>query len=178
MKGKLKIILTILFFVNGIMFSGAQSIPAFSGSTAENKNINIPASCKGKFALICFASSKKAQSDLESWLDPVYNHYIAKTGFMDDMFDVDVYFIPVFSGAEGAMTASIKRKFMENSQKDLWPHVLFCEKGLKETLSSLKMDREDIPYFFLLDKVGGIAYRTSGPYTEEKFDAIDELISE
>ena len=154
----------------------AQTVPSFSGTTAENKTISIPSCSKGKYVLICFASSKKAQADFESWLNPVYNRYIAKTGFMDDMFDVDVFFIPIFGGAEGAMQATVKRRFIETAQKDLWPHLVFAESGLKETLASLNMSNESVPYFFFLDKDGKIVYRTSGVFSEEKFDAIDELV--
>ncbi len=154
----------------------AQTIPSFTGQTAENKSISIPSFCKGKYALLCFASSRKAQADLETWLNPVYNRYIAKTGFMDDAFEVDVFFVPIFGGAEGTMQSAVKRKFIESAQPDLWPHLVFCEKGLKETLLPLNMSKEDVPYFFFLDKAGTIVYRTSGAFTDEKFDAMDDLV--
>ncbi len=154
----------------------AQTIPSFRGVTGENKSITIPSCSTGKYALLCFASSKQAQADLETWMDPVYNRYIAKTGIMDDMFDVDVFFVPVFGGAEGTMQSTIKRKFIETAQADLWPHLVFADKGLKEVLTPLKMTNEAIPYFFFLDKGGNIVYRTSGAFTEEKFDAMDDLV--
>ena len=168
-------LITVLFFASSIAIE-AQTIPSFTGTTAENKAVNIPGSSKGKFALICFASSKKAQADLESWLNPVYNRYIAKTGFMDDMFDVDVFFVPIFGGAEGAMQSTIKRRFIETAQKDVWPHLIFAESALKEILAPLNMNNESVPYFFLIDADGKIVYRTSGAFSEEKFDAIDDLV--
>ncbi len=163
----------VLFFCFNAI---GQTIPSFSGSTAEDRRVNLPEVSKGKYALICFASSKKAQADLESWLNPVYNRYIAKTGFMDDMFDVDVFFVPIFGGAEGAMQETIKRRFIETAQKDVWPHLVFAEKGLKETLVPLKMENESVPYFFFLNKEGKIVYKTFGAFSEEKFDAIDDLV--
>ncbi len=169
----------ILVMFSVLMYSFTvygQTIPSFSGTTAEDKTVRIPEVSKGKYVLICFASSKKAQADLESWLNPVYNRYIAKTGFMDDMFDVDVFFVPIFGGAEGAMQETIKRRFIETAQKDVWPHLVFAEKGLKETLLPLKMENESVPYFYFLDKSGKIVYRTSGAFSEEKFDAIDDLV--
>lgn len=171
-----KLKLLSIFCVLSLLDLHAQTIPSFSGSTAENKNVNIPEISKGKYALLCFASSKKAQADLETWLNPVYNRYIAKTGFMDDMFDVDVFFVPVFGGAEASLQATVKKKFIETAQKDVWPHLVFADKGLKETLAPLNMSNDAIPYFFFLDKDGKIVYKTSGAFTEEKFDAIDELV--
>lgn len=157
-------------------FTKGQTVPSFTGTTAGNKQIDIPSASMGKYALLCFASSRKAQADLETWLDPVYNRYIAKTGFMDDMFDVDVFFIPVFGGGEGALQATVKRKFRETAQADLWPHLVFADGNMKEVLSTLKMSDESVPHFVFLNKDGKIVYRTSGAYTEEKFDAIDDLV--
>lgn len=163
-----------------LLFSGthlqAQMLPVISAENIFNKNFNLPADLKGKFSLLCFASSSKAQGDLESWLDPVYQKYIAKTGLMDDMFDVNVYFIPVLTGTNFSFAASMKKKFYENSQEDLRPHILFCKEEGKGIIASLKMQKSDIPYFFLLDKEGKIIYRTTGRFTEEKFDSIDDLI--
>ncbi len=176
MEMRTRILISVITITFHCYYLSAQTIPAFNGTTAENKSISIPDDSEGRYALICFASSRKAQADLETWLDPVYNRYIAKTGFMDDMFDVDVFFIPVFSGAEGSMQESVRKKFVETAQRDLWPHLVFCDKGLKEILKPLNMTRDELPYFFFLDKSGKIVYRTSGAFTEEKFDAIDELV--
>jgi hypothetical protein len=155
----------------------AQTLPEIKTESLTNKNVTLPADLKGKYSLLCFASSTKAQGDLESWLDPVYQKYIAKTGIMDDMFDVNVYFIPVLTGTNFSFAASMKKKFYENSQEDLRPHVLFCNEEGKGIIASLNMQKSEVPYFFLLDKDGKIIYRTTGKYTEEKFDAIDELIN-
>ena len=172
----MKISNLIYIFLFSITTSYAQTIPDFTGETADNKNIKIPDDLKGKYSLLCFASSQKAQTELESWLDPVYQKFIAKTGLMDDMYDVNIYFIPVLTGTNVSFGASIKNKFKENTQEDLLPHVLFCNENGKDILTNLKMQKSDIPYFLLLDKDAKIIYRTSGGYTEEKFDAIDDLI--
>ena len=70
----------------------------------------------------------------------------------------------------------MKNKFKESAQADLRPHVLFCDKDGKTVLEKLNMNNKEIPYLFLLNKEGQIVYRTSGAFTDEKFDAIDELI--
>ena len=127
----LRIILIGLLFCLNVFTTEAQSIPAFGGTTAENKQINIPSASLGKYALLCFASSKKAQADLETWLDPVYNRYIATTGFMDDMFDVDVFFIPVFGGGEGAIQSTVNRNVSESAHADRCAHLFFADRILK-----------------------------------------------
>lgn len=168
------IILVLIFSFPIILF--AQTIPEIDGVTADNKKIKIPQDIKGKYSLLCFASSQKAQADLESWLDPIYQKFIAKTGLMDDAYDLNLFFIPIVTTSNAAFANSMKKKLKENTQSDLLPNILFCQGNEEEILKPLKMLNSDIPHFILLDKNAKIIYRTSGKYTEEKFDAIDELI--
>lgn len=170
------IFLIICVFVISHGTVQSQVIRNISGETIDHQKISIPNDVKGKFTLLCFASSTKAQKDLESWLDPVYQKYIAKTGIMDDAFDVNVFFVPLVRKGNQAFEATMKRKFQESAQADLKPHVLFSETNAEEIITSLNMNQTEIPYLFLLDKDGKIVYRTNGGYTEEKFDKIDELI--
>ena len=169
---------SILFFIclASIVSLEAQTIPDFNGETADNKNIKIPVDLLGKYSLLCFASSQKAETDLESWLEPVYQKFIAKTGLMDDMYDLNIYFIPVLTGTNISFAASIKKKFKENTTEELRDHILFCTQRGKEIINVLEMQKSDVPYFLLLDKNAKIIYRTSGGFTDEKFDAIDDLI--
>jgi hypothetical protein len=159
-----------------ISFAGAQSIPEFSGNTADNKPVQLPEQLKGKFSLLGFASSMKAQTDLETWLDPVYQKFIAKTGLMDDLYDINVFFIPIFTGTNITFAASMKKKAKEYVQEDLKEHLLFCTEKGKEIIEKLNMSEKDVPYFFLLNKEGKIVYRTSGAFSDSKFDTIDDLI--
>ncbi len=167
------LILPALFLTNYLV---AQSVPSFSGETLNHRTISIPDSTVGKYTFICFASSMKAQKELESWLDPVYNKFIAKTGLMDEFYDLHVFFIPVFKGSNASMQEMVKKKFNETAQDDIKGHVIFCNSDLSEVTTALKMTNDNTPYFFLLDTTGKIIYRTTGAYTEEKFDAMDDLI--
>ena len=121
----------------------AQVVPPFTGETLENKSVTIPSDTKGKYTLLCFASGMKAQEALESWLDPVYNKYIAKTGLMDDLYDVNVFFIPVFKGRNASMQETVKKKFNETAQADVKGHVLFCPSDLSEATTALSIQRDD-----------------------------------
>ncbi|MCX6273748.1 MAG: hypothetical protein NTV09_00900 [Bacteroidetes bacterium] len=172
----MKSILLILQFLclTGLLFG--QTVPPFTGETLENKTITIPSDTKGKYTLLCFASSMKAQEALEGWLDPVYNKFIAKTGLMDDFYDLNVFFIPVFKGSNASMQGTVKKKFNETAQADIKGHVLFCNSDLGEVTTALHLQNDDTPYFFLLDTTGNIVYHTSGAFSEEKFDALDDKI--
>lgn len=171
-----RITFIILLLLSSSIQSFAQVIGKFSGETIDHKRITLPEDVKGKYTLLCFAASTKAQKDLESWLDPVYQKFIAKTGLMDDMYDVNVFFIPVIKGGNEIFAEKMKTKFRETAQSDIRPHVLFSEANADQLLSSLNISQTDVPHFFLLDSDAKIIYRTNGGFTEEKFDKIDDLI--
>lgn len=174
MKKIALLLVAIIAFVD----TRAQEIPVISGVTINNVKINLPVDLKGKFSLLCFASSSKAENDLQSWLDPVYQKFIAKTGIMDDMYDVNIFFIPVLTGTNFTFAGSMKKKFKENTQEDMQSHVIFCNEEGKNILAALEMEKSEAPHIFLLNKECKIIYRTTGGYTEEKFDHIDDLLEE
>jgi hypothetical protein len=154
----------------------AQSITPVACESLNKIPVTIPNDTKGKFTLICIASSTKAQQELEGWLDPLYQKFIAKSGLMDDAFDVNLYFIPVITGTQ-VFAEKVKAKFNENTQLDIKPHILFVTGDNKQALNSFSVPQDNSPHFLLLDTEGKIVYRTQGAFTEEKLDAIDDLIS-
>lgn len=91
-------------------------------------------------------------------------------------YDVNVYFVPMFTGVNAAATGTAKRKALKNVDPQLLPYILFYKGELKPYKEALDFEKRDIPYFFVLDPAGKIIYATSGAYTEEKLDAVEEVI--
>ena len=158
--------------VTGKMF------PAMEVETVEDKKVNLPQDVKGKYTLLGLAYSKKSEDELNSWFQPVFEKYIQKTkgllaGFT---YDVNVYFIPMFTGVNAAATGTAKRKALKNIDPQLLPYVLFYKGELKPYKEALEFDKKDVPYFFVLDPTGKIIHATIGKYTEEKMDEIEGVI--
>jgi len=158
--------------VTGKMF------PAMEVETVEDKKVNLPQDAKGKYTLLGLAYSKKSEDELNSWFQPVFEKYIQKTkgllaGFT---YDVNVYFIPMFTGINAAATGTAKRKALKNIDPQLLPYVLFYKGELKPYKEALEFDKKDVPYFFVLDPTGKIIHATIGKYTEDKMDEIESVI--
>ncbi len=152
------------------------TFPSLKGETINDKTITIPSDTKGKFTVVGLSWSADAEKDLKTWYEPAYDKFIAKTGLMDDAFDVNLYFVPMFTGANAAAAKAAKKQMKETVQADLHPHVLIYAGEIESYQKTLKMDDKKKPYIFLVDKEGKIVYATSGEYTEDKMDAIDGLI--
>ena len=177
-----KIILTTLVILTGVLSVSAQVIgkifPDMQAESVEDKVVKLPQDVKGKYTLLGLAYSKKSEDELNSWFQPVFEKFIQKTnGLMSGFaYDVNVYFIPMFTGVNAAATGTAKRKAIKNVDAQLLAYILFYKGELKTYKEALDFEKKDIPYFFVLDKEGKIVYATSGKYSAAKMDEIEEAI--
>ncbi|MDN5202053.1 hypothetical protein QQ008_11785 [Fulvivirgaceae bacterium BMA10] len=179
-----KILGTATMIVAVSLLAKAQKgkpFPYIEGETLTNQQINIPNNTKGKFTLIGMAYSKKSEDELKSWFNPVYQTFIHKPstpGLFTTGYDVNVYFIPMFTGAKKAAYKVAMKKMRSKTDPKLIPHIMFYKGELKKYKEALDFERKDTPYFFVLDKEGNIVHATSGKYSGSKMEAIEELLEE
>lgn len=177
-----KSLLTLLFgwfvFTAGFGQVIGRTFPAMTAETVDDKKVELPGSASGKYTLIGLAYSKKSESELNTWFQPVFSKFIQKTNglFSGFAYDVNVYFVPMFTGVNAAATGTAKRKAAKNIDPQLLPYVLFYKGELKSYKDALDFEKKDIPYFFVLDPQGKIVYATSGKYSEVKMEEIEEKL--
>lgn len=172
--------ITCLFLFSGIVMAQVigTTFPAMTAETVDDEKVELPESVKGKYTLIGLAYSKKSESELNTWFQPVFGKFIQKSSglFSGFTYDVNVYFVPMFTGVNAAATGTAKRKAAKSIDPQLLPYVLFYKGELKTYKSALDFEKKDIPYFFVLDPKGKIVYATSGKYSADKMDEIEEKI--
>jgi hypothetical protein len=154
--------------------------PDMTAETVEDKKVNLPLDVKGKYTLLGLAYSKKSEDELHSWLNPVYNKFIRKpTGMMEGLgYDVNVFFVPMFTGINAAATGTAKKKAIKNIDPALLPYILFYKGELRTYKEALDFERRDIPYFFVLDPNGKIVFATSGAFSDQKLESVEEVIED
>jgi len=154
--------------------------PSMEAETVEDKKVVLPVDTKGKYTLVGLAYSKKSEDDLNGWFSPVYNKFVRKTkGMLEGMgYDVNVYFVPMFTGVNAAASGTAKKKALKNIDPVLLPYILFYKGELKPYKEALDFEKRDIPYFFVLDPEGKIVYATSGAFSDDKLDGIEESIED
>jgi hypothetical protein len=179
----------IFIFISFLSFqSNAQVIgnpfPEMHTSTADGKVVDLPNDTRGKYTLLGMAFSKKSEDDLNSWMEPVYWKFIDKPeGKMDQLFgsyqyDVNAYFVPMFTGIKTAATKTAKKQALKKMDPRLIPSILFYKGKLKPYKEALDFQQKDIPYFFVLDENGKIVHAISGRYSDAKMAKVEEMISE
>ncbi|PCI93856.1 MAG: hypothetical protein COB15_15605 [Flavobacteriales bacterium] len=171
---KLAIILIPLIIVQFSFANNGDTFPSITGESLKNKMIELPKAAKGKYCLIGMASSRKAEADLQTWMQPVYDLFINQNTFIPIDYNMDIFFIPMFTGANQAAYKKVMKKTKAEIDPELAPYVLFYKGSLDPYKAHLKDKNK--PYFFVLDENGKIVYSTSGKYTAKKLDQIEGIV--
>jgi hypothetical protein len=180
-----------LLFVFTLMLWAATSafaqlnkpFPVLEGTTLKDMEVKLPDDVKGKYTLIGMAWSKKAEDDLESWFQPVYETFIYKPenpGIFDvgGGYDVNVYFIPMFTGAKRAVAGKVVKQMKKKTDPKLHAHTLVFKGKLNDYKDELDLEQKDTPYFFVLDDQGEIVLALSGAYSDARMEQVEDLLME
>lgn len=152
-----------------------SAFPDLDGETLLHEMVKIPEDLKGKHTLIGIALSKKSEDHLKTWFNPVYQQLIREPeegSLLGFSYDVNVYFIPMLTGAKRPAYQKVMEKVEKDVDPKLHPYVLFYKGSLKDYRDALNIEEKNIPYFFLLDETGKIVYATSGFYSDAKLQRI------
>ena len=156
-----------------------KMFPTIKGETFTDKNITIPDAGKGKPCIIAMCFSKKAEGDIQTWLNPCYNEFVVKKDTTNAFgaavsFDINFYFMPRFNIINQVFDKSSKAKMKKETDPSFWPHLFFCTDGIKDIKKDFGIEDTSQPYFFVLDKDGKIVYVEKGVYSEKRMSAIED----
>ena len=156
----------------------AQNFPALTGETADGVSITLPKSDAKPFTIIGLAYSQKASPVMEGWYEPAYLRFIAKYGLLAGAYDADIFFVPLFVGANKSAYDAVLKNFRESADPEIVDHVLFSKDDIEPLSAALDLKNKGIPYFFVLDGNGKIIHRTQGEFTEDKLEAMEDVMLE
>jgi hypothetical protein len=174
---KFKATIFLIFSVVQVRAQLNQLFPEMLAETVTNKMVSLPSAAIGKYTLIGMAYSEKAEADLRTWYQPIYSKFIAKSGLMDQGYDVNIYFIPMFTGGKKALKNTAINEFNKSDNKELSQYVLFYSGELEKYKDALSLEEKDKPYFFLLDKNGSVVFTEKGRYSDEKIEEMEDVIN-
>jgi len=161
--------------------SAQMAFPKMECTSLEGKKIILPSENNGKPTVLGMAFSQKAEKELSTWFQPAYTAFIEKPDpnaiIPMDSWDVNCYFVPVFSGVLQAAAGKAEKKMKEGMDKGLQQNVLLFKGKADEIKTSLKIDKSDSPWFFVVDTTGNVLYSTSGAFTDAKMEEIEKALS-
>lgn len=173
---KLAITALLALFVLTSFGQVGKPFPELPGQTLDNREIIVPTDTKDKLTIVGMAYSKKSEDILKGWYEPMFNKFVLKRGIMDHLYDVNFFFIPMYTGAKKMAYEISMDKMRESNRKDLYPYLLFYKGELEPYVSVLKMEEKELPYLFIIDREGNVLYRTKGLYSEKKMEEIEAIL--
>ena len=160
-----------------------RPFPNMETINLKEEKVELPRATEGKLTVLALARSKKAEQALNSWMQPLYQTFIHEykeddwlAPAREDYDDVELYFVPMFSGLNKMAANKVRKDMQSNLPEKFHQYMLIFEGKDKVYEQKLDMGDKDKPYFFVLDKNGRITYATSGRYTESKLSGIEEAI--
>lgn len=169
-----------LFFGLLLLTSGgtAERFTPLTGETAEGRMVTVPDPDHDGPTVVGMAWGKQAGPVLEDWMEPAYLRFVAKHGLFAQAYDAQVYFIPLFVGANKAAYGPTLKKFRKSATPEVVDHVVFYKDDPQPYLDGLGMPDKATPYFFVLDREGRVLHRSEGRFSEEKLEAIEAVLLE
>ena len=153
-----------------------QAFPTLTGELANGTAVELPGKPKTSLIVIALAYGQKAQADLEAWYEPAYLRFVAKHGLFANAYRTELYFVPLFTGANKAAYEPSLKRFRKSATPETADRVVFVKTELELVRDALGLHDKDIPYFFVVDAQGRIVHREQGAFTEDKLDAIEEAL--
>lgn len=172
-----KVIVILSIFLICQSFAQVKTqFPNLVGHNLEGGDVALPEKSAKKFTIIGICFKRTAEDALKTWINPMYETFVAKakgTDYFDaaNYYDVNYFFIPLISGFKKAAN-----DFKANTEKELWKNVIDCDTDIKLLKEQLKPSDDNAPYFFVLDLQGKIVEVVSGKFTEDKMDKLQEAI--
>lgn len=167
--------------ITGILLISGDTTKRFTpltGETAEGRSVTIPDPGHDGPTVVGMAWGKQAGPVLEDWMEPAYLRFVAKHGLFAQAYDAQVYFVPLFVGANKAAYGATLKKFRKSATPEVVDHVVFYKDDPQPYLDGLGMPDKATPYFFVLDREGRVLYRTEGRFSEAKLEAIEAVLLE
>lgn len=153
--------------------------PDMEAEDMFDKTYNLPEDVKGKYSIIGLSYNKKSAEKIPEWIVPIYQKFIAEPQGLQIGYDMNVYFVYMFSGMTIALKDVAKNKMANEMDEVLKPHTLFETGELKSYQKVLDMmGRKDTPYFFILDPKGEILWATRGTCRESKIKRLASYVDE
>ena len=160
----------------GTLAAQGGQFPSLEGETVNGDRITLPISGGKAHTLVGIAFSQKASPLLEEWYEPAYLRFVAKHGLFAGAYDADVYFVPLFVGVNKTAYDPSMRKFRKSASPEIVDHVLFSKAEFDPLRVALDLDDKNAPYFFVLDSEGRIIHRAKGKYSDDKLDAMEQVL--
>ncbi len=159
----------IIFKDSGSTRGNAVLFPTVSAKTLAGRCVTFPKETRGQVGLVFVAFEQRAQTDIDSWVDPLIADYL-------DSEQVSYYEIPMISGGYKPVSRLIDGGMRGGVPKKLHDKTATFYGDRADFFSSMEITDKKRAYLFVLSRDGRIVYRDSGRATADGVKAASQAI--
>jgi hypothetical protein len=170
---KLKFLFCLLCFQTSLE---AQRFPSFQSTNDLGASVAFLPATAGKPAVIFVQTNSSDDKVLQSWVDPLVQKFINKSGVLDALFESELYFLAFLNSAEALVLEKSRNKLQKELPDEMRGRCYYTLES-SETLENVVLNGAG-SYIVVVDALGTILGTVQGDYTEQKMELIEDLLSE
>jgi ATP10 protein len=134
--------------------------PTIRAKTLAGQCVTFPDALAGRVGIVFVAFQQSAQSQIDTWLDPVISDYLNKK-------DVSYFEIPMISGSYRLVSRLIDSGMRSGVPDSLHARTATFYGERSAFFKTMGITDSTRAYLFVLSKDGRVVYRTSGRSSED-----------
>ncbi len=163
-----------LCFLLGYSFQGfTQQFPNLTGNRFDESRVEFPRNTK-KYTVLLITFGKKGTESASTWIDPLVQKFIRKSGMLDAFFDADLYALTMVNAAEWNIIRSQESKIKSEIPSEIINNVLYSTSDCTPLLSVLGENAKSTSTLILLNNEGKIVKQIQGEFSEKKMEALED----
>lgn len=171
----MKILLAAALIIAIPLTSSAQKrVETVECLDINNKTVSFPPVNPGKKTVAMITFSDKASDEAKTWVDPLYQKFIAKSGMMDAMFDASLYVVSFVSGTELSLIKMNAAKIKDDTPAALINSVLYTTASTANVKTVMNVKNDKSVYILVLSADGSIIKQVSGAFSDDKMETLEE----
>ena len=170
------ILTSLLFCFSQISFLYSQQLPTLECRTLAGMESNFPSFRSNELKVILITLDSKNQKVAESWVNPLVQKFIRRSGMMDMMFEARLYSLSCLSNEEYLKLNAADKSIIKDFPEEL-KEVSFFSKASSKELKTKIGGKSSVKVIVVREDNELLGF-VEGEFTEEKMEVLEELITE
>ena len=140
----------------------------------NSRTVSFPAANPGKKLVVMVTFSDKASDEAKTWVDPLYQKFVLKSGMMDAAFDASLCVVSFVSAAELSLIKMNAAKIRADTPEPLINSVLYTAQSATALKKSMDVKNDKSVYILVLSPEGVILKQQSGSFSDDKMESLED----
>lgn len=174
MKPFILISLLFVFFQNDCFY--AQQLPKLKCRTLNGLESNFPTFNSDELKVVLLTLDSKSQRAAETWVDPLVQKFIRRSGMMDMMFDAKLYSLSCLSNTEYLKLNATDKSLIKDFPEEL-KDVSYFSKDSSQELKNTIGGKSSVKVIIVGENNKLLGF-VEGEFSQDKMEELEEMIIE